>query len=205
MMDILRADLREIANLIKPQSKVLDIGSGDGTLLYHLKTNKDVIGRGIEIKPSKVNACLAKGISVIQGDAEEEILQYPSKSFDYVVLSRTLPATKNPIKIIREILRVGHYGLLSMPNFGYWKVRLHLLLNGTMPVTSSLDMPWYITENIHLCTVKDFIYLMNDMKIDIEKSCGITNDKTRFFKTKSFFMNLFAEDIVFMIKDKRTS
>jgi methionine biosynthesis protein MetW len=198
----LRPDLMEIAKLIEPQAKVLDVGSGDGALLDYLKREKNVQGRGIELKQNRVNSCLAKGLSVIQGNAEEELCEYPTASFDYVVLSRTLPATQNPVKMIREILRVGKCGILSMPNFGYWRVRLHLLLKGTMPVTRGLDNPWYETENIHLCTVKDFYQLTQEMKIIIERCYGITGSDIHVFAPNSPYMNIMAEEAVFMIRDK---
>ncbi len=198
----LRPDLMEIAKLIEPQAKVLDVGSGDGALLDYLKREKNVQGRGIELKQNRVNSCLAKGLSVIQGNAEEELCEYPTNSFDYVVLSRTLPATQNPVKMIREILRVGKCGILSMPNFGYWRVRLHLLFKGTMPVTRGLDNPWYETENIHLCTVKDFYQLTQEMKIIIERCYGITGSDIHVFAPNSPYMNIMAEEAVFMIRDK---
>lgn len=201
-MDInTRPDLLEIARLIEPNSRVLDIGAGDGTLLSHLKQTKHVHGRGIERKQSRVNHCLAKGLSVIQGDAEEELYAYPAESFDYVVLSRTLSATHNTVQMIREILRVGKKAIISMPNFGYWKVRLHLLLKGTMPVTNTLSSPWYETENIHLCTIKDFYQLMKKMEIKIIHCYGLTGNNDRIFKPNSPYMNLMAQEAVFMIVD----
>jgi methionine biosynthesis protein MetW len=198
----LRPDLMEIARLIEPESRVLDVGSGDGALLDYLKREKNVQGRGIELKQNRVNSCLAKGLAVIQGNAEEELSEYPAQSFDYVVLSRTLPATQNPVKMIREILRIGKCGILSLPNFGYWRVRLHLLFKGTMPVTRSLDNPWYETENIHLCTVKDFYQLTQEMKIIIERCYGITGRNIHVFDPNSPYMNIMAEEAVFMIRDK---
>lgn len=198
----LRPDLMEIARLIEPQSRVLDVGSGDGALLDYLKKEKNIQGRGIELKQNRVNSCLAKGLAVIQGNAEEELSEYPSQSFDYVVLSRTLPATQNPVQMIREILRIGKCGILSLPNFGYWRVRLHLLLKGTMPVTRSLDNPWYETENIHLCTVKDFYKLTQEMGIIIERCYGITGNDIHVYAPNSPYMNMMAEEAVFMIRDK---
>jgi len=199
-MQILRPDLTEIARLIKPQSRVLDIGAGDGTLLAYLQNSKKIHGRGIERKQERVNQCLAKGLSVIQGDAEEELFAFPSQSFDYVVLSRTLPATQNPVKMIQEILRIGRCGIISMPNFGYWRVRLHLLLKGTMPMTKNLEVSWHETENIHLCTVKDFYQLMQKMAISIDQCYGITDQDIKIFKPNSPYMNIMAEEAVFLIK-----
>ncbi|MFT6072320.1 MAG: methionine biosynthesis protein MetW [Dasania sp.] len=198
----MRTDLQEIARLIKPQSRVLDIGAGDGTLLAYLKQKKDIKGRGIERKQSRVSECLAKGLSVIQGNAEDELCEYPDNSFDYVVLSRTLPATHNPVDMIRQILRIGRCGIISMPNFGYWRVRLHLLFRGTMPITTSLDAPWYDTENIHLCTIKDFHQLTQKMNITIEQCYAITGNDIRVFKPNSRYINMMAEEAVFMIRDR---
>jgi methionine biosynthesis protein MetW len=200
MIKLLRPDLTEIARLIKPNSRVLDIGAGDGTLLAYLKQEKNVIGRGIERKQSRVSECLEKGLSVIQGDAENELPEYPGNSFDYVVLSRTLPATQDPVKMIKEILRIGKFGIISMPNFGYWRVRLHLLIKGTMPVTKSLDAHWFETENIHLCTIKDFYNLSEQMNIKIQECYGITGHDIKIFKPNSRYMNMMAEEAVFKIE-----
>jgi methionine biosynthesis protein MetW len=149
-----------------------------------------------------VSECLAKGLSVIQGNAEDELCEYPDNSFDYVVLSRTLPATHNPVDMIRQILRIGRCGIISMPNFGYWRVRLHLLFRGTMPITTSLDAPWYDTENIHLCTIKDFHQLTQKMNITIEQCYAITGNDIRVFKPNSRYINMMAEEAVFMIRDR---
>ncbi len=138
----IRVDLLLIANNIPEGSKVLDVGSGDGTLLEYLRREKNVIGRGIELSPDGVNQSIAKGLSVIQGNAEEEISHFPDDSFDYVILSQTLQAMDRPDKILNELLRVGKRAIVSFPNFGYWRVRLHLMLKGKMPVTKSLDYPW---------------------------------------------------------------
>ena len=197
-----RADLRQIATLIEAGTRVLDVGSGDGNLLSFLKNEKNVDGRGIEIKQNRVNASLTKGLAVIQGDAEEELPEYPDKSFDYVLLSRTLPTTRHPVEMLRQILRIGKRGIVSVPNFGYWRVRLHLLFRGTMPVTKSLDDAWYDTENIHLCTIRDFVRLAHDMNIIIEKSYSITGEKVSPFDPDDCYPNLLAEDAVFMIRDR---
>jgi len=197
-----RADLRQIARIIEPESRVLDVGSGDGRLLAYLKEQKGVDGRGIELRQNRVNVSLGKGLAVIQGDAEEELPEYPSNSFDYVVLSRTLPAAKNPKEMLRQMLRIGRRGVLSMANFGYWRVRMHLLFRGTMPVTKSLDNPWYDTENIHLCTMRDFMKLAKEMDIIVEKCVAITNNKVLRCDEDDFYTNFFAEEVVFVIKKK---
>ena len=141
----IRVDLLLIANMISEGAKVLDVGSGDGMLLDYLRRKKQVIGRGIELSPEGVNQSIAKGLSVIQGNAEEEISHFPDDSFDYVILSQTLQAMDRPDIILNELLRVGKRAVVSFPNFGYWRVRLHLMLKGKMPVTKSLDYPWYST------------------------------------------------------------
>jgi methionine biosynthesis protein MetW len=196
-----RADLQQIAFMIDKETRVLDVGSGDGGLLYYLKHAKHIDGRGIELNPLKVGDALAKGVAVIQGDAEQELPEYPDKSFDYVVLSRTLPATRQPIKMIKQMLRIGKRSILSMPNFGYWRVRTHLLLQGTMPVTTALEQNWYDTDNIHLCTIKDFLALAKKLNITIEKSYAITNNKVTSFVGDSFLANLLAEEVIFMFKN----
>ena len=197
-----RADLRQIANMIECGTRVLDVGSGDGILLSALKNDKNVDGRGIEINAKGVEVSLSKGLAVVHGDAEQELPEYPDKSFDYVILSRTLPATRNPVQMLKQMLRIGKKGILSMPNFGYWRVRSHLLCYGTMPVTKSLDKNWYDTDNIHLCTLKDFITLASKMDIKIEISYSITNNILLPFHTYSFLNNLLSEEIVFVISDK---
>jgi len=195
-----RADLQQIAYMIEKETRVLDVGSGDGSLLYYLKHAKNIDGRGIEIQQNKVAAALSKGVAVIQGDAEQELPEYPEKSFDYVVLSRTLPATHNPVKMIKQMLRIGKRGILSMPNFGYWRVRMHLLVKGTMPITTALEQNWYDTDNIHLCTIRDFLKLAKKLNIKIEKSYAITNNKVTSFVGDSFLANLLAEEVIFMFK-----
>lgn len=200
-INLQRTDLKIISSIIEASSRVLDIGSGDGSLLAYLKEEKNVDGRGIEIKQSRVNAALSKGLAVIQGDAEEELSQYPDKSFDYVIITRTLPAARNPVAVLRHILRIGERAIISMPNFGYWKVRMHLLFKGTMPVTKTLDNTWYDTENIHLCTLKDFVSLVRKMSIVIERSYSITNEKVLPFDADDYLANIFAEDMVFILRD----
>ncbi|MEM6603768.1 MAG: methionine biosynthesis protein MetW [Pseudomonadota bacterium] len=198
-MSLERADLRQIAKLIHPSSRVLDVGSGDGSLLYSLKTQKNVDGRGIEVRQNLVNASLARGLAVIQGDAEEELPEYPDKSFDYVVLTRTLPAARHPLELLRQILRIGKRVIISIPNFGYWKVRLHLLFHGTMPITQSLESSWYETENIHLCTIKDFRKLAKNINIFIESSFAIADNKVLSFSGDDFRTNLFSEEAIFVL------
>jgi len=152
----LRRDLRLIADMVEPGSRVLDIGCGDGALLAWLAREKDVDGRGMELSQSGVNACVSHGLSVIQGNADSDLDDYPSDGFDYAILSQTLQATRKPRKVLRNLVRIGRRAIVSFPNFGHWRIRLRLLLDGSMPETALLSHAWYDTPNIHLCTVKDF-------------------------------------------------
>ncbi len=153
----LRPDLQIVAEMITPGSKILDIGCDDGRLLAYLDRKKNVRGRGIELSPEGVRICVKKGLSVVQGDADTDLTDYPSQSFDYVILSQTIQATRNPRKVLLEMIRIGTYAIVSLPNFGYWRVRAQLLFTGRMPRTSILRHYWYNTPNIHLCTIKDFL------------------------------------------------
>jgi len=152
----MKKEFKVISDLIVENSKVLDVGCGDGELIKYLLENKTVNIRGLEISKDRVQNCLSKGLTVIEGDAENDLKQFPDTSFDYVVLSQTLQAFLNPENVMNELLRVGKKAIVSIPNFGHWKVRLHLLLKGTMPVTENLPNEWYNTPNLHMCTIKDF-------------------------------------------------
>ena len=171
----MKQEFKIIANLVENNTRVLDVGCGDGTLMEFLKNNKEVDIRGIEISKSKVQKCVQKGLTVIEGDAEIDLSQFPDKSFDYVILSQTLQAFLNPEKVISELLRVGKKAIVTIPNFGYWKVRLHLLIKGSMPVTRTLPDEWYNTPNIHMCTIKDFFNFCNERKINLHKSIALQN------------------------------
>ena len=151
--------------MIRPGARVLDVGCGDGALLEHLKT-KDVDGRGIEISQANVNACVARGLAVVQGDADTDLVDYPAQVFDAVILSQTIQATEKPRVVMEHLLRIGRRVAISLPNFGYWKVRLSLLAGGRMPRTRTLDYSWWATPNIHLCTLADFV--------DLTHECGAT-------------------------------
>ena len=175
---MMKPEFRIIANLIETNMRVLDVGCGDGTLMEFLKNNKKIDIRGIEISKNNVQQCIGKGLTVIEGDAEKDLSQFPDGSFDFVILSQTLQAFLNPEKVISELLRVGKKAIVTIPNFGYWKVRLHLLIKGTMPVTRTLPDEWYNTPNLHMCTIKDFFNFCENRKINLYKSIALHNLKS---------------------------
>ena len=191
----MKNEFQVIAELIEKEKKVLDVGCGDGTLMEFLKNNKKTNIRGLEISKSKVQECIAKGLTVIEGNAEKDLEQFPDKSFDYVVLSQTLQAFLNPELVINELLRVGKKAIVTIPNFGYWRIRLHLLLKGTMPITKTLPDEWYNTPNIHMCSIKDFFHFVKSRNIKIFKSLAINNQNASIINDsnltiKNFFANL---------------
>ena len=196
-----RIDLNLIVNLVDDDSKVLDIGCGNGDLLNLLLSNKNIKGQGLEINQKKVNECVTKGLSVIQGDADKDLSLYPNNSFDCVVLSQTIQATQEPKRILSELTRIGKKVIVSIPNFGFWKVRLDLLLKGKMPITSKLDSSWYKTQNIHLCTITDFISLCNELHINIEQTVTLHSKKHKSFSGKpSSIENLLSEEAIFLLE-----
>ena len=152
----MKNEFQVIADLIEKDKKVLDVGCADGTLMKFLKDNKNINIRGLEISKEKVQECIAKGLTVIEGNAEKDLKQFPDKSFEFVILSQTLQAFLDPENVLNELLRIGKKAIVSIPNFGHWKVRLHLMLKGTMPITENLPNEWYNTPNIHMCSIKDF-------------------------------------------------
>jgi len=201
----LRPDLAAIAAMIRPGARVLDVGCGDGALLEHLKT-KDVDGRGIEISQANVNACVARGLAVVQGDADTDLVDYPAQVFDAVILSQTIQATEKPRVVMEHLLRIGRRVAISLPNFGYWKVRLSLLSDGRMPRTRTLNYSWWDTPNIHLCTLADFVDLTKECSATIVEAHALNNNGTTSpMKPESLthsYMgpNLFAQGGVFLLK-----
>ncbi len=195
---IIRTDHNIITNIVKKNSRVLDIGCADGTLLKTLKSKKNISGQGIEIDHTKVEDCLRKGLSVVEGDANFEITNFPDFSFDYVILSQTLQTVAKPKWILNEILRIGKNAIISFPNFGHWLCRFQLLLNGKMPVTEDLKLSWYDTQNIHLCTVKDLLELLKDMELSTKKIYGITRNK-KIIQSNNSLLNIFAAHAVLLV------
>ena len=200
-MNNLRKDLNLIANLIEDDAKIIDIGCGDGELLDFLNKNKNAKIQGLEIDQKKVNKCVAKGLSVIQGDADKDLSLYPEKSFEYVILSQTIQATLEPKKILSELTRIGEKVIVSIPNFGFWRVRLDLLFKGKMPITRKLNSTWFDTDNIHLCTIFDFLELCDQLNLKVKQTVTITSKKQKKFSGKpSIKENIFAEEAIFLIQ-----
>jgi len=196
-----RIDLELITSLVDKKMRVLDVGCGNGELLQSLKTKNDVIGQGLELKQERVNQCVAKGLSAIQGDADKDLSLYPDQSFDCVILSQTIQATSDPKLILKELIRIGKKAIVSIPNFGFWKVRLSLGINGRMPRTKKLIYNWYDTPNIHLCTILDFINLCNELNIQIEKTITLSSDNNKSYNgLPNKLSNLFSEEAIFLIK-----
>ena len=190
-----------IADMIVENSRVLDVGCDDGSFMEFLKKNKNVDIRGIEISKNKVQTCVSKGLTVIEGNAEFDLKQFPNNSFDYVVLGQTLQAFINPEIVIKELLRVGKKAIVTIPNFGHWKVRLNLLIHGTMPVTKRLPNKWYNTPNIHMCTIKDFFKFSKTIEFRISKSLALMNKNVSSISNSNlFFKNLFSELGIFLIE-----
>lgn len=197
----MKAEYKIILELLEENSRILDVGCDDGTLMQFLKKNKKVDIRGIEISKKKVQTCVAKGLTVLEGNAELDLKQFPDRSFDYVILGQTLQAFVNPQAVIKELLRIGKKAIVTIPNFGHWKVRLNLLTKGTMPVTKTLPNNWYNTPNIHMCTIRDFVEFSKVIDFKIFKSLALTNKSiSKINKLNLFFKNLFAELGIFLIE-----
>jgi len=196
-----RLDFLLLADMVEPGSRVLDVGCGDGALLSLLRDRKGVDGRGIEISREGVNACLAKGLLVIQGDADTDLADYPDDAFDYVILSQTIQATRQPKIVLEHLLRIGCRAIVSFPNFGHWRVRLDLALRGRMPVTGNLPYSWYDTPNIHFCTIRDFVELCEEVGARMEKAVALNAGGQPMRVTLPWWVwNLLGEQGVFLLK-----
>jgi methionine biosynthesis protein MetW len=196
----IRVDHQLIADLVPVGARVLDVGCGDGALLYHLSHFKGADARGIEVNRTRVTACLNQGLSVIQGDAEVELRDYPSGSFDCVVLSQTIQAVRDPKGTLETLLRIGNHAVVSITNGGYWRNRLQFALGGRVPFRENSGESWYDTPNIHPCTIRDFVTLTEEMGIDIEKCFAVrASGAYREVDPASASANLFAVQAVFVL------
>lgn len=197
----IRIDLQLAADMVAPESRLLDVGCGDGELLDYLFQEKNVDGRGIELSMAGVNACVSRGLPVIQGDADTDLNNYPDKAFDYVVLSQTLQATRAPKDVLENLLRIGERAIVSFPNFAHWRMRLALLFKGRMPRTETLPYAWYDTPNIHFCTIRDFIVTCEEMNATIERGVALNSrGGVRQIGSNAFLGNLLGEQAVFLLR-----
>ena len=197
----MKEEFKIIANSIQREKSILDVGCGDGELMKFIYENISKKIRGLEISKDNVQKCIQKGLTVIEGNAEMDLQQFPSNSFDYVILSQTLQAFLNPEKVISDLLRIGKTSIVTIPNFGFWKVRFNLLFKGTMPVTKTLPNEWYNTPNLHMCSIKDFVNFCNKRKINLFKSLALTNNKVSSInKFNLNFKNLTSELGIFLIE-----
>ena len=197
----MKNEFKVISDLIEDNKKVLDVGCADGTLMQFLKENKNINVRGLEISKEKVQECIAKGLTVIEGNAEKDLKQFPDKSFDYVVLSQTLQAFLSPEIVLDELLRVGKKAIVTIPNFGNWQVRLHLLFKGTMPITKSLPEQWHSTPNLHMCTIKDFVNFIKFKEIKMIETLALNSNNTSNITNSNLgTKNLFADLGIFLIE-----
>ena len=194
-----KKDFGIIANLIPSNASVIDVGCNDGSLLEYLKKHKNIDGRGMEIDQKKVQLCLAKGISVIEGDADKDLYDYPDRIFDYSILTYTLQATKSPKTVMQQLVRISKKAIISFPNFGHWKIGASLLLNRKMPVSEKLSYSWHETPNLHFCTINDFIDLCDEINITIEKSGNLSNKNLDKFHGKNFIDSYFTEVGLFLV------
>ena len=197
----MKEEFKVISELIDEKSRVLDVGCGDGILMEYLLKNKVVDVRGLEISKDKVKKCLSNGLAVVEGDAEYDLKQFPDLSFDYVILSQTLQAFMSPENVIKDLLRVGKKVIVTIPNFGHWKVRLDLLFKGEMPITKNLPYEWYNTPNLHMCTIQDFYNFCNNKGINIFKTISLNGQKTSKITSSNLkFKNLISELGIFLLE-----
>jgi methionine biosynthesis protein MetW len=200
MMTSLRPDLARIADMVTPNSRVLDVGCGDGALLEYLAREKQADARGIELSQAGVNACVARGLSVVQGDADTDLADYPGGAFEFAILSQTIQATRNPKNVLSHLLRIAGQTIVSFPNFGYWKVRLSLAMSGRMPATAALPHAWYDTPNIHLCTIADFSALRQSMHVRIDRFIALSGGGASPARpSPGRWDNLSAEGAIFLL------
>jgi methionine biosynthesis protein MetW len=203
MSNGLRPDLAAIAEVIPQNARVLDIGCGDGALLEHLAATKNVDGRGLELSQHNVNACVARGLSVVQGDADTDLGDYPAQIFDVAILSQTIQATYSPKTVLAQLLRIGKLTAVSFPNFGHWRIRLSLLANGRMPQTKTLGYSWHETPNIHLCTIADFVALTEEVGGVVQSALALRKDgHTQQMQALSWGPNLLAEGAIFFLRSR---
>ena len=196
-----RVDLLTVAGMVEPGSRLLDVGCGDGALLKLLSERRGVDGRGIELSQAGVNECVAKGLSVIQGDADTDLASYPNDAYDYVILSQTLQATFEPKTVLEHMLRIGRRAIVSFPNFGHWRIRAHLTFRGRMPVTETLSQAWYDTPNIHFCTIRDFVALVELVNARVERAVALDRaGRPVRVNAPWWFWNIFGEQAVFLLR-----
>jgi methionine biosynthesis protein MetW len=198
---VTRIDLLLVAGMVAPGSRVLDVGCGDGELLRLLSETRDVDARGVEISQKGVNDCVTKGLSVVQGDADVDLADYPDDGFDYVILSQTLQATRNPRLVLEQMMRIGKRAIVSFPNFGHWRVRWQLAVQGRMPITENLSYAWYETPNIHFCTIRDFVNLVDLIEARIVKAVAMDRYGSQIRVDAPWWAwNLFGEQAVFLLE-----
>ena len=196
----MKKEFKVIASLLPDNIRVLDVGCGDGSLMDLLIKEKNIKARGLEINKENVKKCISKGLSVIEGNAETELHQFPDQSFDFAVLSQTLQAFYSPENVLKDLLRIGKSVIVSIPNFGYWKVRTSLLAFGSMPITKTLPDTWYNTPNLHLCTIKDLFKFCLEKNINMDKVVGINKNKTSEIRKSNLELkNLFSELGIFLL------